>query len=578
MPEQTRDQVIEGVADPDAATPGDWGDDVILRDLYARLPHGYDFDGHSILRVISSGRARQICGPVIVRAQARTAAGAGWCAQIVFRSRDGTWQTTIAQMRDLLNAPARVASGLIDRGFELRGRPKDLCDYLLAVQVDQIGEALEGTGWVNNQFDAFICPSGQVVMRTGVSRQILFSGQPRVMEPQIAPDQRAQAAQTWITAIRAHEAPEAVMIGLCAAFAPVILPVRGDPSFLLHLHGSDAAGRISRTVAAGVWGPVAQLSLGWADPLPRILAAIEATRDGLVVLAGYQPRHHRKAAAVAEAMAAMDAAGRHRVVILSTGLTPVIASDPRSPISDGQDLRNVVDIDARAWDAEAANAIAEAAGTDAGVLGPQIMQSILNWRLGEKRTFLTIRIDDVLEVLTHEDVGPIDTETDHIARVFGALHGAGAVLELQKPPSGLDRSTLMFQRLFADWIAHSRGVLSAPERVLIGQTATAIRDLLRDGALTPLDTADLVVPLNEIGWCDKDAVYLSVATVTAIAARGGVSLDWLIDLLLSQSLLQHQQERGNQWRLPSRVPGRPRAYKIPRARILRYAAALPDPA
>jgi hypothetical protein len=65
--------------------------------------------------------------------------------------------------------------------------------------------------------------------------------------------------------------------------------------------------------------------------------------------------------------------------------------------------------------------------------------------------------------------------------------------------------------------------------------------------------------------------------MTRVAAAGGSSIDRLIDLLLSRKLLQHQAERGNQWRLPSKVVGRPRAYKIPRAAILRYAAALPDP-
>jgi hypothetical protein len=250
---------------------------------------------------------------------------------------------------------------------------------------------------------------------------------------------------------------------------------------------------------------------------------------------------------------------------------PVHPSAPKTPA--GLDLRNVVDIDARVWDAEAVDEITGAALTRAGVFGPQAVQSAIDWDLGTCTTFLGIRTEDILDVLTRADTGPVDVETDRISRVFGALHGAAAVLELQKLVPGLNRSTALFQRLFQEWVARNRGVLSAPERVLLGRAATAIRDLLRAGALIPLDTAESVVPISDVGWFDAEAVYLSVATMTSIAADGGVGMDKLIDLLLSRNFLQHQRERGNQWRLPGRVPGRPRAYKILRAEILRYAAA-----
>ena len=54
--------------------------DPVLQDLYARLPEGYDLDGHMLLKLRSAGRPRPLCGPVLVRAHARNAEGAGWCA------------------------------------------------------------------------------------------------------------------------------------------------------------------------------------------------------------------------------------------------------------------------------------------------------------------------------------------------------------------------------------------------------------------------------------------------------------------------------------------------------------------
>lgn len=540
--------------------------------LEARLPEGYDFDGQMILKLGPAGRVRPLCGPVMVEAEARNAEGAGWCAEIAFRAWDDVWRSTVVAMRDLLGNPSRVVLGMVDLGFDLRGRPQEVTEMLRSMPADRVGKAIEGTGWAGEGFETFVCPSGEVVARAGQPRNVIFSGAPRVMG-QKSPSDRDEAAKIWGSNVLKPGASDATILGLFAALAPAILPIEGHGSFLLHLHGNEAAARVSRTVAAAVWGPPQQLTLSWTQPLAQILSAVEAARDGLVAIAGYEPRHHRKLAPVAEAMAAMDTAGRHRVVILSTGQASLHPADGR--VLDGQDLRTLIDIDMRVWDAEHAEDIEQAAGTNAGVFGPQLMQSAIDWDLSRKRTFFQIRTEEILEPLTKANAGPVDAETDRVSRVFGALHGAGAVLELRQPDLGLTRSTAFLRRLFQEWVNRHRGLLSVPERILLGKAATRIRDLLRDDALTPLDTAEGIVPLSEVGWFDTEAVYLSVRTMTDIAAAGGATMDRLVDLLLGQTLLQHGRERGNQFRLPSRVPGRPRAYKIPRAEILRYAEATP---
>ncbi|MGI3213309.1 DUF927 domain-containing protein [Roseovarius tibetensis] len=539
--------------------------DPVVRDLDARLPSGYDLDGHMIVKLKSAGRSRPLCGPVIVRSHARTATGAGWCAELAFRSVDGTWQSAVVAMRDLLGAPGRVVARLVDRGFDLRGRPKEVCDMLRAMPVDRIGLAVEVTGWVGDGFDTFICPTGEIVTDARAPREVLFSGRPRVT----APSSDRCVEEAWEAALFDAGMSDAMTVGLCAALAPVILPVSGAPSFLLHAHGNETAGRIMRTVAAGLWGPPAQLTLGWRDPLPRILAEIEAARDGLVVLEGYEPRHHRKVPAVTEALAAMEAKGR--VVVLSTGMTPLVPTDGRA--SSVQDFRHVVDVDTRSWDTERADEIMETAASNSGVFGPGFVRSAINWGIGNQRIFLEIRTDDIRDVLTEKDTVPVDAETDRVCRVIGALHGTGAVLEKQKLVPGMKRPKSLCQRLFKEWVARHRGVLSSQDRALLSKAATEIRRLLREDALTPLDTADAVVPLSDVGWHDDHAVYLTVRTMTAVATAGEASLERLIDLLIAQDLLRPGRERGNQFRLPSRVPGRPRAYKIRRPEILRFATA-----
>jgi hypothetical protein len=272
---------------------------------------------------------------------------------------------------------------------------------------------------------------------------------------------------------------------------------------------------------------------------------------------------------VAEALAAMEATGR--VVVLSTGMTPLVPTDGRA--SSVQDFRHVVDVDTRSWDTERADEIMEVAAGTTGMFGPRFVRSAIDWGVGNKRTFLEIRTDDIRDVLSEQGTVPVDAETDRVCHVIGALHAAGAVLEKQKLVPGMKRPTSLCQRLVKEWVARHRGVLSSRDHALLSRAATEIRRLLREDALTPLDTAEGAVLLSDVGWYDDDAVYLTVPTMKTIATAGEASLDRLIDLLLAQDLLVHGRERGNQFRLPSRVPGRPRAYKILRPEILRFAAA-----
>jgi hypothetical protein len=375
------------------------------------------------------------------------------------------------------------------------------------------------------------------------------------------------------------ERPEdAVMLGVCAAIAPVLLPVTGDPSFLLHLHGNDGVGRLSRAVAASVWADPVELHLTWSEPLPRLLAEIRAARDGLVLLAGYEPRHHRKIPAIAEMLAGVDAAGPGRVVVLSTGMVPLLGGDGKA--LPGQDLRNIIDIDARTWTVDDPEQVLSAAAKHAGSFGPAFLRACISWDVWRwsHKASIGIKTDDIRDTVTGPDQLPLDAETERVVQAFGAMYGAGyQVTSRMKDALIIAQGPLRTQlnvfcrRLLEGWIAKHRGVLSAPDRALLNRAATAVRDLLRDDALVSLENLDGAVALSEVGWFDDHFVYLSGATIADIARDAEAQLDRLFDLLQVQDLLKPGGERGYQFKLPSRVPGRPRAYRISRD-ILRFAA------
>ncbi|WP_420398171.1 DUF927 domain-containing protein [Nioella sp.] len=557
--------------------------DPLLEQVRARLPEDYELIGPMIHQNRSAGRTKPLCGPILVRSQARGADGTGWSLDVAFRTFDGDWQSAVLPMRDLLKAPARVVAGLVDRGFDLRGKPGEVCDLVRSMEVDRVGLAVGVTGWVGAGFERFILPSGEVLTGSENSNAagVLFTGAPRVTALPKTEADRAASAEKWLEGVIGRKPDNAVMLGLCAAIAPVLMPIRAEQSwsFLLHLHGSDGAGRLSRAVAASVWAQPSELHLTWSEPQSRLLAAIREARDGLVLISGYEPRHHRKIPAIAEALTGIDAAGRGRVVVLSTGMVPLLGGDGKA--LPGQDLRNIIDIDCRSWEVEDPELVLAVAAQHAGSFGPEFLRASIDWGLAIQShvTYLGERTDEIKKTITGSDDLSLDAETDRVALACGDMYGAVhlAVLCMSSEKAGAtkplrERLKTFCAQLLESWIARHRGVLSAQDRALLSRAATAVRDLLRDEALVLLEEPDGTVPISETGWFDDSFVYLTAPTMAGIAQAAEADLGRLFDLLQVQDLLKPGGERGYQYKLPSRVPGRPRAYRISRD-ILRFAAA-----
>lgn len=583
MPDNTTKH--EGPA-ADQVTPEDAPQpqaDPLLEQVRTRLPEDYELIGPMIHQIRSAGCTKPLCGPILVRAQARGADGAGWSLDVIFQTFDGDWQAAVLPMRDLLKAPARVVAGLVDRGLDLRGKPTEVCDLVRAMEVDRISLAVSVTGWVGTDFERFILPSGEVLTGSGNADAagVLFTGEPRVSARPMAEADRAASAAKWIEGVIGRKPDNAVMLGLCAAVAPVLMPTRADESwsFLLHLHGNDGASRLSRAVAASVWAQPTELHLTWSEPQSRLLAAIREARDGLVLISGYEPRHHRKIPAIAEALTGIDAAGRGRVVVLSTGMVPLLGSDGKA--LPGQDLRNILDIDCRSWEVADPELVLAVAAQHAGRFGPEFLRASIDWGLARPShvTYLGETRNDVKKTIAGPDDLPLDAETERVVLACGAMYAAGHLVTLRMksalagPQVPLQKRLQTFcAQLLEGWVAKHRGVLSAQDRALLSRAATAIRDLLRDEALVPLDHPDGTVPLSDIGWFDDSFVYLTGPMIAGIAREAEADLGRLFDLLHVQDLLKPGGERGYQYKLPSRVVGRPRAYRISRD-ILRFAAA-----
>lgn len=549
-------------------------DDDELKTVIDRLPAAYVLRRDVICRRQDRGTSTPLCGPIFVSAEARGADGTGWYTQVRFRSKEGVWREVVVASKDLAGTSGGFVSGLIDQGFDVFGRPREVSDLLRLMKVDTFRKAVNVTGWVDDKFDTYVLPSGEVLSREAgqgapESAKVLFTGKARVRA-------RSRAAlQDWCEALKPVQSDEVVLIGLSAAIAPILLHATGHASFLLHVSGNEEAGIICGQVAAGVWGPVGSLELSWRDTEQALIAAITGARDGLVILSGYTHRHAGKLLAISEAMEAMGAAGGAggRVVILSTGFEALaIGSDPPKTRAG---FRNVFEIHAEHRDVSALAGPVAAAFLASGSFGPAVVEAVMERGLRDSVAgWLNIRCEDILDALG-KPREQADTETKRAANAFGALYGAGRL--------GTTRDLLpvpklyllaVFRKFFLAWVGRNRGLLSVADRGLLAAVADELNELIATDALASLNGTGGTVSAEAIGWQDPDWFYLSGQLVSQISVAQGVRPERVVDLLLAQGLLQPGGERGNKFRLPSRVPGRPRAYRVsPEA--LRFASEAP---
>jgi hypothetical protein len=557
-----------------AEPPAIEADDDELQTVIDRLPAAYVLRREVICRRHDRGTSKPLCGPILVSAEARGADGTGWYTQVRFRSKEGAWREVVVASKDLASTSGGFVSGLIDQGFDVFGRPREVSDLLRLMKVDAFRKAVNVTGWAGDRFDTYVCPSGAVLERAAgqgapESTEVLFTGKARVRA------KSRGAAQDWCEALKPVQSNEAVLIGLCAGIAPIFLPATRNPSFLLHIFGNEDAAKVSSQVASSVWGPTGGLALSWKEPEKTLVSEISAARDGLVILTGYSPRHVGKLAAIVEAMEAMETVGGAggRVVILSTGYEPLllVKDRPQTRVN----LRNVIDIHAGQWDVNDTDESVAAAFLASGSFGPAVVQAAMAWGLrGSHADSLSIRCEDILDALGNQR-GQVDAETQRAANAFGALYGAGkfaAKRDLLAVPAA--HQLAVFQKFFLDWVGRNSGLLSVADRGLLAAVADELSELSATGALVSLNGIGGTVSAEAIGWQDPEWFYLSGQLVSQIAAAQGVRFERVVELLLAQGLLQPDGEKGNKFRLPSRVPGRPRAYRIsPEA--LRFASAAP---
>lgn len=534
-----------------------------------QLPAGYACARDRICIEKQDGRLVELCGPVRVRCLASTEDGAEWYLRVRFQSADGYWREAAVPRQDLVLSPSRVARVLLGKGFDLRGTPRELCKLLLAMEPDARGRAISETGWVGANFSSYVAPDGAVLTARGVAETDLksvFTGEVR------HPGGARDTLEAWQSAVIGTAPSQLALLGVCIGFAPVVMSSLAQPSFLLHLIGPQQTNVVAKAVAASVWGAPGALECSWQQPVAQLVDAIAGARDSLVILSGYEPRHARKLAAVLDALSARDSkvGDQARVLILSTGSGPLLQD-----VGKGVDTGDIIELDlASAPGAEAdagtdPEAVLAATSSNYGTAGPAFVEAFMRFHRerGQSRDFLQMRCDDILDVL-FRDRALADQETRRACDALGVLFGAGKLaVNRGVLPKKLPLEEL-FRRLAKAWRSRCVGLLSEDDhRALIGMAGT-LRDLART-ALVSLDQ-EVAIPAEGPGWQDAQHLYLAPDTLTQLATTHGYSRDRVLVLLREQGVLVPGNERGLQFRMPSRVAGRPRAYRVSR-QLLRFA-------
>lgn len=533
----------------------------------SRLPQGYVQERNRICIEGEDGQRTRLCGPIWVRLRANTTDGTAWYVVVQFQSADGLWREAVLPREDLVLSPPRVARALLGKGFEIWGAPRALCQLLLAMEPGDARQAVTHTGWVGRDFSCHVTPDGQV-LTSSTSGEIeplpVFVAEAR------CPVEACGTLESWKDGVIGSEPDRATLIGACAAIAPIMMACTGHPSFLLHVTGNDDAATLCRAVAASVWGAPGALETSWQRPVRELVAAVDGAGDGLVILWGYQARHASRLAAVIEALAARDARRGEggRVLVLSLGPDPLV-QDPSG--RKALDLQDTLELDARAWQVSDVHAVLDATSRSFGTAGPAAVQAFMRFH-AEKglgaRDFLEMRCDDILDALLPSRVSP-EKEAKRASQILGALHGAGKLAVNRGVfPRDLDVKGI-FSDVAMEWRSETAGLLSADDHLRLTELADAVRNLSL-GELVSLDQAG-AIPGDGPGWQDAHYLYLTTAALADIAATRDDTTDRLVSLLMSQGVLLPGRERGNQYRMPSKVARRPRAYRISKD-LLRFAS------
>lgn len=531
------------------------------------LPNGYVHVRNRICMETEDGQRVKLCGPIRVRSRASTADGMGWYLLVQFQSADGLWREAVLRREDLVLSPSRVARALLAKGFEIWGTPRAVCRLLLDMEPEDTRQALTDAGWAGTDFSTYVTPDGEVLTYSAAG---FLDPVPVFVGDSRHPGAARGSLEAWKDDVIGSEPDRATLVGACAAIAPIMMVCTGHPSLLLHVTGNDDAATICRAVAASVWGGPGALEVSWQQPVRALVSAIDGAGDGLVILSGYRTRHARKLSAVVEAMAARDGMVGEggRVLVLSVG-SDALVQDPSG--RKDLDLHDTIELDARAWELSDVDTVLAATSRAYGTAGPAAVQAFMRFHHEKRsgtRDFLEMRCEDILDALLPNRM-PADREARRASQILGALHGAGKLAASRGVlPKGLEIKPV-FADIALEWRSKAGGLLSADDHQRLVEVADAVQTLSM-GALVSLDQTG-AIPGDVPGWQDVQYLYLTTAALVGVAETCDDTADRLVALLLSQGVLVPGRERGNQYRMPSKVARRPRAYRISRD-LLRFTS------
>lgn len=521
------------------------------------LENGYIWRG-------AGAEAEPVCAPIKAIAQAPpgTDADTVWIYQLQFLAADGRLRDCVVNARDVIVWPDRMVARLVDRGFHLAAEPRDVSAILRRMPSPPLHRAVARHGWADEDRRHFVTPSGAVITYTGDT--VSSDDPPPIYVGTSRPAFTARGdVQGWIDNVAqdgllsTHGGLHAVAI----AAVPPLLSLVDRPSFLMHLHGSDDLARACRQIATSVWSPPGALELSWSRPENELCDAVATTRDSLLILSGYSERHADKMPALSRALTERDAqTDGGRCAILSTG-------DALGADQAVSGCANLIELDARDWFApDAPDALAQAVSRYHGALGVRIVEK-LQWIQANRADKLQERMNASSGI--KETMGMSGaSESEHFARARSALESLriAAVLLSSERALNLEKGHIKaaFQDSARAWAARQRAGHKREDRILI-DLATRLHDRTDDRLADLHDDRARELLEGMDGWQDGEWIYLTKAGFEHLASEiDGATRTTLLRSLNARELLHPSGGRGNTYRMPSCIPGRPHVYRISR--------------
>lgn len=561
----------------------------LYSDLHRSLPSHYSISHKGIARELPYGqKATPFCSPFRVQGQVKNPTTKLWSRVVELIDPAGDLATAIIPEGILTGKPREAIARLSDCG--LRVFAEDEIRTILQlirnweVPDDAKLQLIDRVGWVPEK-DAFALPTGRVLSRHGVKSKYSYGGPLGAKETGSLDLWRDQTASLSL-------GNPNLIFAISLGFSSALMPFTEQNTVIFHFFGKTSTGK-TRVLRAGlsVWPSINKKEKTWNGTANGLEAEIAESHSILMGLDELRADATPDLPLVIYQFANGSEKGRAKkeggsqgrkswnTAVISTGeysFREIVRKLGALP-TGGQQVR-MFDIPAEGTygvfdclhgsetSEEFVNRLDRAIKKSYGPAGAAFAERIV--------ALCEDDVDDMLAIKTRPHISALQ---QHLSVVVGDPETAALLRVIKSFALVATAGELATEWGITGWApgTASEAVRIIAQRWMDNQNLNSVdhtedieilRSYIADNiaGFVKLSDAKNVADVNILGYKDEEFFYILFATMPKIKSNNKKGSDVLSALVKGGYLGRGGEKNSLQFRLPSIVPGRPRAYRIHR--------------